>query len=356
MKKWLCLVLSIGGLFGLFASVTTFALTQSQSKPSSFKSPIRAFHFVLHRMSTTEAIKLVDTVTAAGFNTIVVVIKDGIRLDHATWKPATDAWSKKEFIDWVGYAKNRGLNVIPELKLLTHQQLLLQDKHSALMFNSHTYDPRNQDVYKIIIPLINEIIEVTRPLAFHIGHDEVAGFLLKRNFLPPKSINLHGDEIMLPADLFLQDVLVLHDFLKTKGIETWMWGDMLLSPDEFPTMLQRNLHGLSLGYGNQLRLRLPRDIVICDWHYFDEQLEFPSLSTMQSEGFRVIGATWRNQLTTKNFSQYASSRSATGMMLTTWFVPGAKNINVVNDWGVISILIHDAGKQFYKDFPDAKAK
>lgn len=348
------MALSIGGLFGLFASVTTAASTQSQSVSGPIKPPIRAFHFVLHRMSTTEAMKLVDTVTAAGFNTIVVVVKDGIKLDRATWKPAADAWSKKEFVDWVGYAKDRGLNVIPELKLLTHQQLLLQDKRPALMFNSHTYDPLNQDVYKIILPLINEVIEAMRPSAFHIGHDEVAGWLFKRSILPPKTINLHGDEIMLPADLYLQDVLILHDFLKKKGIETWMWGDMLLSPDEFPTMLQRNLHGLSLGYGKQLRLKLPRDIVICDWHYFDEQLEFPSLSTLQSEGFQVIGATWRNQITTRNFSQYASSRNAVGMMLTTWFVPGSKIPNVPNDWGALNILINEAGKQFHKDFPDAK--
>jgi len=34
---------------------------------------------------------------------------------------------------------------------------------------------------------------------------------------------LNEGEKMLPADLFLQDVLKLHGYLKQRGIETWMW-------------------------------------------------------------------------------------------------------------------------------------
>lgn len=36
-----------------------------------------------------------------------------------------------------------------------------------------------------------------------------------------------------------------------------------------------------------------------DWHYGDEQGSFPAMAEMQSEGFRVIGATWKREQTTR---------------------------------------------------------
>lgn len=40
-------------------------------------------------------------------------------------------------------------------------------------------------------------------------------------------------EVMIPAELFVQDVRRLHAYLTDKGVATWMWADMLLSPTEF---------------------------------------------------------------------------------------------------------------------------
>jgi hypothetical protein len=110
---------------------------------------------------------------------------------------------------------------------------------------------------------------------------------------------------MVPADLFARDVERIHGYLSQKGVETWMWADMLLDPAEFPGASSKHLHGVAAGYGKALRNRLPRDIVMCDWHYGDEQGSFPSMAVMQSEGFRVIGATWKREETTRNFSRYA---------------------------------------------------
>lgn len=101
---------------------------------------------------------------------------------------------------------------------------------------------------------------------------------------------------MSPADLFLRDVIRIHDYLSGKSVDTWMWADMVLSPAEFPGAPTRYHHGIAAGYGKPLRDRLPRDIVMCDWHY-DEEGNF---AILQREGFRVIGATWKREATTRD--------------------------------------------------------
>ena len=91
--------------------------------------------------------------------------------------------SVSEFRKMVQLAGYNGLAVIPELKLLTHQEKLFQDKHPDLMFNKVTYDPNQEAVYGLVERHIDEIIEAINPDYFHIGHDEVKGFgSAARNF------------------------------------------------------------------------------------------------------------------------------------------------------------------------------
>lgn len=305
--------------------------------------PKRVLHFVLRMITPESANWIAEQAKKAGFNTIQVQITDGVRLENAVWEPLPDAWSKKEFVSWVNAVQAQGLEIVPELKLLTHQDKFLQKRYPWLMYNIKTYDPRNKGVYQYALPLIDEVISIVQPIAFHIGHDELAGHSESSR----KKWLKQCDE-MLPAELFLNDVLMLHDYLKSKNIETWMWGDMLISPDEFPGMLDKHLHGTALGYGKELRSKLPRDIVITDWHYFDSQKDFPSLSVMQSEGFRVIGSTWKIDATTRNFSHYASHHAAYGMMATTWFHVQRK------EWDIVDTIITASGEIFQTDFPDAR--
>mgnify|MGYP007000042362 CR=1 len=61
---------------------------------------------------------------------------------------------------------------------------------------------------------------------------------------------------------------------------------------------------------------------------------------------RVIGASWKSQRTTRNFSRYAAHKNAYGMMATTWFHVAKK------DWNVVDRIIRTSGPQFFEDFPD----
>lgn len=285
---------------------------------TTVNAPLRVLHLPLWDMSLSEAKRWTHRARVAEYNTIVLMVWSGVKLNSAPWSTFNQPWSPKELAEWAAYAKCQGLDVVIEVKLLTHQDFYFQNTHPQLMFNSATYDPRNPDVYKAVFAVLDEVIQLTHPKAIQIGHDEVFGYnqSLVSNWL---SMGV----TMLPANLFLQDVVRLHDYLKLRNIETWMWGDMLISPAEFPTMNTVGLSGIEKGYGKALRQQLPRDIVICDWHYFPDSA-YPSLDAFQIDGFRVIGATWENENGIRSFAQYAKTHNAYGMMDTIWY--NARNV------------------------------
>jgi hypothetical protein len=303
------LVASSGGLLS-----EALAMGSSQGGLTNNVLQFRVLHLVLRGNSPAVARDLVDTAKRSGYNAIQFMLTDGVTMVKSPWVPKPNAWTKKQLIDWVAYIRKSGLEAIPEVKLLTHQDKLLAKKHPNLLFNAVTYDPRKEDVYSLIFPFIDEIIESFSPKIIHIGHDEVVGWN-KAHALK----KLHAGETPLPAHLFIKDVSRLHSYLRKRGVEVWMWGDMLLDPEEFPDMLAEHLHGSMPGYGKVLRDQLPRDIVICDWHYFDRQSNFASLARMQAEGFRVIAATWKREGTIRNFARHAREQHAYGLMATTWY-------------------------------------
>jgi hypothetical protein len=73
------------------------------------------------------------------------------------------------FISWAAYARAHGLDVIPEVKLLTHQEQFFQKHHPGLMFNAVSYDPRKEGVYQVVFRLLDELIDALHPRAIHIG-------------------------------------------------------------------------------------------------------------------------------------------------------------------------------------------
>ncbi|MBU1215136.1 MAG: family 20 glycosylhydrolase [Gammaproteobacteria bacterium] len=317
---------------------------------------VRALHFVVSFGITPEQVKMViDQASNQHFNTLILALcwRGSTKLISTPWAHGDRQWKKRELRDVAEYARSKGLSIIPEVKLLTHQEVFLQDSHPEWMYNTNEYDPRHKLIYGTIFAVLDELIDVLHPTAVHIGHDEVNAGITHNELSSDGNGAKQNGRRMLPADLFLMDVMLIHEHLKKRNVETWMWGDMLISPEEFPEMFARDLHGRTGGYGKLLRAQLPRDIVICDWHYVDEVPGFPSLSAMRQEGFRVIGATWRKHETIQNFSKYAAAHGAIGMMATTWFIPATKS-GVVSNWHDLSQIIHASGEAFSRDFPDEK--
>ena len=299
----------------------------------------RALHFVLRNVTVAEARRLVVMARRAQMNTLIVQVADGLRLPSMADLARGDAWSPQEWRTFVRYARQNGLTLIPEIKALTHQEKLFARSRPDLLYNAETYDPRNPAVYTRVFAMIDDLIDATNPPAVHIGHDELAGATIHPNI--PREEQLPAGQGPLPPDLFLRDIQTLHTYLQGRGVETWMWGDMLVGPHEFPDMASPALHAPP-AYA-ALRPSVPDDVVICDWHYFGAQADFPTARAFVDAGHEVLGATWKNKRTTERFSRVVAGlpRGGRGMIATTWF-------HVQRDeWRTVAGIVELSGAAFW---------
>jgi len=297
---------------------------------------IRGVHLTLRSVTEPMIKRALDEASLAGMNLLAVQMADVFRLDSPAVQPRRDALSKQQLSRILAYARGSGFKIVPEVKLLSHQEKFFKDRYPELMYNQRTYDPRIDKVYELAFEYLDEVIELFDPYAIHIGHDEIKGFTRRQR----RKIFKPGEQA-LPPELFLQDVQRVYEYLEGRGVEVWMWGDMLVWPDEFPTMNPRHLHG-NEAYA-AIRPGIPRGIVIVDWHYIDEQPEYPTLTTFVEEGFRVVGAAWKREQTIRNFSAYAAANpdGVEGMLATTWFHLRRR------EWETMERIIRISGNAFW---------
>lgn len=313
---------------------------------------LRGAQLVLRAITPDVAIAAIDRMRRGHYNMVLLSISNNVQFKSLGKLANNCAWSLKDFLEVVKHAQESGMEVIPELRFLSHQHkdFLVLGAYPDLMYNEKTYNPENEKVYKIVLPYIDEVIATVNPKAIHIGHDEVYGI----------SGRDAGAEDALPAKLFKEDVLKIHAYLKRKNIKTWMWGDMLITPSEFPDMHPGSING-NKAYA-QLRKEIPKDIVICDWHYRDfpknegKSLKYPSLKAFANEGFEVLGATFRDPHVTRQFAAYAASLdnpNVKGMMATTWSFlrKGAQNGRQSDNYESFDNLIQYSAEAFWNAAP-----
>lgn len=294
---------------------------------------IRAFHFVARFISQKTAIHILQEARAHQFNTLVVQLSDGVKVDTSLIPTRKNAWSKSFLQNLSQITKEFGMKFIPEIKLLSHQNKFYKKSYPSLMYNSETYNPTKPKSRHVVEAYLNKLIKLIHPTIIHIGHDEIWG--IARNSKLPASYR------SLPAKLFKKSILFLYNFLHEKGIKVWMWGDMFLDQKDFPEMNQGPLNA-NTKYAKVLK-KIPKDIVICDWHYSDKGPNFPSSKYFASNGFDVIGTTWKKEITIKNFSQYVYKMDdhGLGMMATTWWPLQA------GSWRVINKILNISGEHFW---------
>jgi hypothetical protein len=189
--------------------------------------------------------------------------------------------------------KDAGVRLIPQINLLGHQSWA---RNTGTLLRVHpefdetpgkypqnegiycrSYCPLHPQVHDVVFDLIDELADAAGADAFHVGMDEV--FLLGED----DCARCKGKD---KAELFAQEVRTLHDHLSRSNRTMWMWGD-------------RFLDGETTGIGkweasviqtHRALSQVPKDIVICDWHY-DRAL--PTAEHFAVEGFPVLACPWR---------------------------------------------------------------
>jgi hypothetical protein len=183
-------------------------------------------------------------------------------------------------------------------------------------FYCRSWCPLHQDLLPIINDLYDELIDVFEADALHVGMDEV--FIIGDADCP----RCAGKST---AELFAKAVNDAYDHIvRKRGKEMMMWADRLLD-------------GKATGYGlweasmngtNGAIDMIPKDIIMCDWHYETKyplqpapRSTFPSVKFFVDKGFRVLPTSFRNVKAVRLFidrSLAVPSDKVLGHLCTVW--------------------------------------
>ncbi len=285
----------------------------------------RAVHLFMPAESEFAAFKrFVDEVLLPHyFNTVVLEIN--YRFDFQQHPEVSETDSRgAAFVDKVcAFLRSREIRTIPEFNCLGHQSwgqrscgLLraypqldetpkLSPETKGLYCRS--WCPRHPDLTPILYDLWEELLQTFQSEYFHIGMDEV--FLIAERECPRCGQ-------ATPAEIFRAACLQYHAFFRGAKNEVLMWGDRLLEAKRF----RYSRYEASETDTWEALSSLPRDIIICDWHYSARE-EYPSIKYFLDEGFRVLACPWREQANVEklfNYAQRVRTDRFLGFMATTW--------------------------------------
>jgi hypothetical protein len=141
--------------------------------------------------------------------------------------------------------------------------------------------PLNPDVNHVVFGLVDDLIDAFGADAFHVGMDEV--WIIGDDDCP----RCKGKN---PAELFAKAVNDFHYHLVgQKKVEMMMWGDRLLDAKTIGVGKWESSENNTSAAVDLI----PRDIIICDWHY-EKQAQYKSIPFLLGKGFRVWPAGWKN--------------------------------------------------------------
>ena len=222
--------------------------------------------------------------------------------------------------------RSHGIRLIPEFNCLGHQSwgnkggtLSLLTKYPELDETPYI-PPSNEGIYcrswrplhpkvnEIVFALMDELIDAFQADAFHVGMDEV--FLIADSQCP----RCKGKN---PAELFAKAVNDYHKHLvEEKRVTMLMWGDRLLDQ----ASMKYNMYESSRNGTAPAVDLIPKDIIICDWHY-GKRPEYPSVTYLQEKGFRVWPSSWNREDAALAFLHYTRATATPrmiGHLCTTW--------------------------------------
>lgn len=284
----------------LYHAMSTLSFAQSRIDSMM---PVRGLCIAAPRPAEVDAFTkfIKDELTPRNVNTLILRVDWNYQYSsHPNFSDSV-ALSRADAKKLVDACKKNNIRLIPQINLLGHQSWA-GTLYSLLKFHPEfdetphvkmpekyvwpnpdglyckSYCPLHPDVHKVVFELVDEVCDAFESNAFHAGMDEV--FYLGDDKCP----RCQGRD---KAELFAGEVRKIRDHLAQKNRELWIWGDRLLD-------------GRATGYGmweasynNTHRAidMIPKDIVICDWHY--ERAD-KSAVYFAMKGLKVATSPWRN--------------------------------------------------------------
>jgi len=288
--------------------------------------PWNGIHIGINSKSIDHLIDAVNNVIPKlGINLLIVEINYNYEYKSYPQLRGENSLSKSQLRKFIDACKNNDIRIIPQFQSLGHQSW--SKKTHPLLKNFPEFDetplipldnpgiycrnwcPLNPNVYNVVFTLIDELIDIFEPDAFHVGMDEV------RLLAHDQCDRCRGHD---PALLYSKAVRDMHAHISgRRGLKMLMWGDMLIDP-EYITFVSGPLTHRAIDM-------IPKDIIICDWQY-GLQTYYPSISYFIDRGFHVLPSSWDNPdatLSLVHAGRRNSSEKMLGHLFTVW---GGSNI------------------------------
>lgn len=224
--------------------------------------------------------------------------------------------------------KRLSIDLIPEINCLGHQSwgdetFALLNAYPELDETPNMYPHNegiycrslcasNDETYKILYALIDEITDVLSVKKIHLGMDEV--FLIGEYACPL----CHGKD---KGELYAHAMNMLYNHcVKKRKFKMYMWGDRLINGEDEESGYESEYES---SYNDTYRAidLIPKDIIICDWHY-DRLKTYGSIPYFLNKVFSVIPTSFNDVKATKaliDYSlQYRKNKNMLGHMYTAW--------------------------------------
>jgi hypothetical protein len=282
---------------------------------------------------------IAEQLAPAGVNVIVLEVNYRFAFQSHPELRMEPALSKAEARALAAQCRQLGIRLIPLFNCLGHQSwakstftLLTQypefDETPQIPRDNpdiycRSWCPQHPGVNAVAFQLMDELLDAFEADALHVGLDEV--FLIGSD----QCGRCRGQD---RAKLFARAVNDYHHHLVGQRKATMlMWGDRLLDDQ---TMKYGEWESSRNGTAPAIDL-IPKDIVICDWHY-EKRDAYPSVPFFQEKGFRVWPSSWRKTDAALALLEYAQSHN-TGRLLghlnTTWSGSDAVARALLNEEG-----------------------
>jgi hypothetical protein len=302
---------------------------------------IRAVHLRIREAAVTDfLIKYIkEGLAPLGINLLCLEFNPGYNY-RCFPELADGTFGRAEARKVAAVAKESGIRIVPLFMCLGHQGWRF--KKNALLkahpeldetpdmpedgdakntpdleFYCHSWCASNDDVYKYVLPMMDEIMEDFGADCLHVGMDEV--FSLADENCP----RCKGKD---RAQLFARTINILHNHIvKEKGWKMMMWADRLNHAEAFG---YHAWEGDIWGTWKAVDM-IPKDILLADWHYEMNEKGFPGIEALLEKGFTVIPASWRELKQTRflldealKYGKLSKEKGykgiLAGMMVTCW--------------------------------------
>lgn len=310
--------------------------------------PLVGFHTIIKEHEAVDAlIRLIrEGLAPMEFNTLILEMRYAFRCFP---EYATGTVTYEDARRVADICEEHGIRLVPLLPCLGHQSVHgaqrgkpypLFEAHPELLevqgvdpncdwpdFALHSWCASNDEVYRYIFPMMDEMAEACRAQAVHVGLDEV--------FDIGVCDRCKGKA---PDELYARTVKILHDHLAAKGLDMMIWGDRLLDSRRM---------GYSLWEGDRFGMHpalhrkdeVTRDIIVCDWHYDWHSAGYPSVEELMKEGFFVVPSFFNNVANAKHFWLHALEARYLGKRYG-W--PGQLGGLLCTQWGGLDDAMVDA--------------